>query len=47
MARIAIETGISPQDLLALDKEMLQAILDGFKDRSKEMQDASKRKGRA
>jgi hypothetical protein len=38
--------GIAPQQLLELDPVMLQALLQGLKDEAKEIQDASKRKGR-
>jgi hypothetical protein len=38
--------GIAPQQLLELDKTMLDALLLGLKDEAKEISDASKRKGR-
>jgi hypothetical protein len=38
--------GIAPQQLLELDKTMLDALLQGLKDEAKEINDASKRKGR-
>jgi hypothetical protein len=38
--------GISPQQLLDLDKTMLDALVQGLKDEAKEVSDASKRKGR-
>jgi hypothetical protein len=38
--------GIAPQQLLELDKTMLEALLQGLKDEAKEISDASKRKGR-
>jgi hypothetical protein len=38
--------GIAPQQLLDLDKTMLEALLQGLKDEAKEISDASKRKGR-
>jgi hypothetical protein len=38
--------GIAPQQLLDLDKVMLDALVQGLKDEAKESQDASKRKGR-
>jgi hypothetical protein len=43
---VSIETGIAPQHLIELDPAMFKAMLDGLKDRAKEMIDASKRKGR-
>jgi hypothetical protein len=39
--------GIAPQQLLELDKTMLEALLQGLKDEAKEISDASKRKGRS
>jgi hypothetical protein len=38
--------GIAPQQLLELDKTMLDALLQGLQDEAKEISDASKRKGR-
>jgi hypothetical protein len=38
--------GIAPQQLIDLDKNMLDALLQGLKDEAKEVSDASKRKGR-
>jgi hypothetical protein len=38
--------GIAPQHLLDLDKTMLDALVQGLKDEAKEINDASKRKGR-
>jgi hypothetical protein len=38
--------GIAPQQLLDLDKNMLDALLQGLKDEAKEVSDASKRQGR-
>ena len=46
IAQIAVETGISPQDLIALDPEMIKAILQVFSDRAKEIQNASQRNRR-
>jgi hypothetical protein len=43
---LSIRLGISPQQLLDLDKNMLDALLQGLKDEAKEVSDASKRKGR-
>jgi hypothetical protein len=39
--------GIAPQHLLDLDKNMLDALVQGLKDEAKEVSDASKRKGRS
>jgi hypothetical protein len=41
--------GIAPQQLLDLDKTMLDALVQGLKDEAKEVSDAngSKRRGRA
>jgi hypothetical protein len=41
-----LETGIAPNDLLALDSRMFKALLEAMKDRNKEMQNASRGKGR-
>lgn len=38
--------GVAPQALLELDKTMLDALMQGLKDEAKEIDDASKRKGR-
>jgi hypothetical protein len=38
--------GIAPQQLLELDKTMLDALMQGLRDEAKEITDASKRKGR-
>jgi hypothetical protein len=38
--------GIAPQQLLDLDKTMLEALVQGLNDEAKEVSDASKRKGR-
>jgi hypothetical protein len=38
--------GIAPQQLLDLDKNMLDALVQGLKDEAKEVSDAGKRKGR-
>jgi len=38
--------GIAPQQLLDLDKIMLDALVQGLKDEAKEVSDASKRQGR-
>jgi hypothetical protein len=38
--------GIAPQQLLDLDKNMLDALVQGLKDEAKEVRDASKRKRR-
>jgi hypothetical protein len=38
--------GLAPQQLLDLDKNMLDALVQGLKDEAKEVSDASKRKGR-
>jgi hypothetical protein len=41
--------GIAPQQLLELDKNMLDALVQGLKDEAKEVSDASnsKRRGRS
>jgi hypothetical protein len=39
--------GIAPQQLLDLDKTMLDALVQGLKDEAKEVSDASKRQGRS
>lgn len=36
--------GVAPQHLLDLDHKMLQAIVEVYKQKSKAMEDASKRK---
>jgi hypothetical protein len=41
-----LETGIAPNDLLALDKRMFKALLQAMKDRAKEFKDASTSKRR-
>jgi hypothetical protein len=46
IARLSIRLHIPPQQLLELDKTMLDALLQGLKDEAKEVSDASKRKGR-
>jgi hypothetical protein len=46
VARLSLETGIAPQHLIELDPAMFKAMMDGLKDRAKEMNNASKRKGR-
>jgi hypothetical protein len=46
IARLSIRLHIPPQQLLELDKTMLDALLQGLKDEAKEISDASKRKGR-
>jgi len=38
--------GVAPQHLLELDNQMLNAIVQVYKDKVKAAQDASKRKGR-
>jgi hypothetical protein len=38
--------GIAPQQLLDLDKVMLEALLQGLKDEAKEVSDASNRQRR-
>jgi hypothetical protein len=38
--------GIAPQQLIDLDKTMLDALVQGLKDEAKEVSDASKRQGR-
>jgi len=46
VAQLAIETGISPQDLLELDSTMFANMLQVLTDRAKEMQNASRSKRR-
>jgi hypothetical protein len=41
-----LETGIAPNDLLALDSRMFKALLEAMKDRAKEIKDASNGKRR-
>jgi hypothetical protein len=41
-----LETGIAPNDLLALDSRMFKTLLQAMKDRNKEMQDATSRNTR-
>jgi hypothetical protein len=38
--------GIAPQQLLDLDKTMLDALVQGLKDEAKEVSDANRGKGR-
>jgi hypothetical protein len=38
--------GLAPQQIIDLDPIMLEALLQGLKDEAKEINDASKRKGR-
>jgi hypothetical protein len=38
--------GIAPQQLLELDKTMLDALVQGLKDEAKEVSDANRNKGR-
>jgi hypothetical protein len=46
IARISLETGIAPNDLLALDSRMFKTLLQAMKDRNKEIKDASNGKRR-
>jgi hypothetical protein len=46
IAALAVETGISPSELLKIDDEMLRLIIQVLNDRAKEMKDASKRNRR-
>jgi hypothetical protein len=46
VAQLAVETGIPPQHLLDLDSTMFRNMLKVLQDRAKEMENASKRKGR-
>ena len=46
VAQLAVETGIPPQYLLELDSTMFANVLQVLKDRSKEMQNASRGKRR-
>ena len=42
VARMSLETGLSPQTLLDLDTRMFRALIQAMKDRAKEQIDASK-----
>lgn len=46
VAQLAVETGIPPQQLLDLDSFMFRNMLKVLQDRAKDMENASKRKGR-
>lgn len=46
IAAIAVETGISPNELLAVDDEMLRLIIQVLNDRAKEIKNASRRNRR-
>lgn len=46
IAQIAVETGIAPQALLELDSTMFANVIKVLNDRSEEIKNASKRKGR-
>jgi hypothetical protein len=46
IARISLETGIPPKDLIGLDSRMFSALLQAMKDRAKEVQDANTGKRR-
>ena len=43
IAALAVETGISPNELLKIDDEMLRLLIQVLHDRAKELKDASKR----
>jgi len=40
VARLSLETGLSPQTLLDLDARMFRALLQAMKDKAKEQEDA-------
>jgi len=40
VARLSLETGLSPQTLLDLDQRMFRALLQAMKDKAKEQEDA-------
>jgi hypothetical protein len=46
IARISLETGIAPNDLLALDSRMFKTLLQAMKDRAKEVKDGQSRNTR-
>ena len=46
IASLAIETSISPNELLKLDDEMLRHLIQVLNDRSKEIKNATKRNRR-
>jgi hypothetical protein len=46
IAALAVETGISPNELLQIDNEMLRLIIQVLNDRAKELKNASKRNRR-
>ena len=46
VARLSLETGLSPQTLLDLDARMFRALIQAMKDRAKEQENASKVKRR-
>jgi hypothetical protein len=43
VASLAVEMGVSPNELLALDQRMFKAVLDVYKDRAKEAKRGSSR----
>jgi len=46
IARLSIRLHIPPQQLLDLDKTMLDALMQGLKDEAKEVSDANRSRGR-
>jgi hypothetical protein len=46
VARLSLETGLSPQTLLDLDTRMFRALLQAMKDRAKEQEHAYKGRAR-
>jgi hypothetical protein len=46
IAALAVETGIPPKEFLEMDEEMFRHIIQVLNDRSKEIQNASKRNRR-
>jgi hypothetical protein len=49
VARLSLETGLSPQTLIDLDSKMFRTLIQAMKDRAKEQADANRasRRGRA
>ena len=44
MAQVAVETGISPNELMECDEEVFMAIVEILNEKSKAVENASRRK---